>query len=66
MDKLKEQFKNISSVIDSPAVKPETIQKVAKIVPEAVETVKEISKDGINKDDIDELKDLTGKLKNIF
>ena len=66
MDKLKEQFKNISSVVDSPAVNPETIQKVAKIVAEAVETVKEISKDGINKDDMDELKDLTGKLKNIF
>ena len=66
MDKLKEQFKNISSVVDSSAVNPETIQKVAKIVPEAVETVKEISKDGINKDDMDELKDLTGKLKNIF
>ena len=66
MDKLKEQFKNISDAVSSPAVNPETIQKVAKIVPEAVETVKEISKDGINKDDIDELKDLTGKLKNIF
>lgn len=66
MDKLKEQFKDISSVVNSPAVNPETIQKVAKIVPEAVETVKEISKDGINKNDMDELKNLTGKLKNIF
>ena len=66
MDKLKEQFKDISSVVNSPAVNPETNQKDAKIVPEAVETVKEISKDGINKDDMDELKDLTGKLKKIF
>ena len=66
MENLKEQFKNISNVVDSSAVKPETIKKVAEIVPEAVETVKEIAKDGINKDDMDELKDLTGKLKNLF